>query len=54
LIAALIAYCVIYGWFCLFGNRIREMSVPIAIIALLVLLAVALETPLRCRAKQLF
>ena len=42
-IAALIAYCLIYGWFCLFGHRIRGMSVPIAIIALLVLLAVALE-----------
>ncbi len=43
IVAALLAYCVIYGWYCLLGHRIRDTRIPLAIVALLTLLALALD-----------
>ena len=40
---AVIAYSLIYGWYCLYGYRIRDPRVPIADATLLTLLAVALD-----------
>jgi len=43
LVAALVAYCVIYGWYCLKGFRVRDTRAHVATVALLTLLAVALD-----------
>ena len=43
LFAALVAYSVIYVWYCLLGHRIRDTRATVATIAMLTLLALALD-----------
>src|ERR1700716_3369822 len=43
LVAALVAYSVIYGWYCLQGHRVRDTRAQVATVALLTLLGVALD-----------
>lgn len=42
-VGAVVAYSLIYGWYCLYGYRIQDARVPIANAALLTLLALALD-----------
>jgi two-component system sensor histidine kinase DesK len=43
LVAALVSYSGIYGWYCLQGHRVRDTRAQAATVALLTLLAVALD-----------
>lgn len=43
LVAALLAYSAMYAWYCLLGYRIRDTRVTLATIAVLTLLALALD-----------
>lgn len=42
-IAAVVAYSLLYGWFCIYGYRFRDARVPISDATLLTLLAVVLD-----------
>mgnify|MGYP003623069603 CR=1 FL=1 len=43
LFAALVAYCLIYSWYCLQGHRVRDARGQVATVALLTMLAVVLD-----------
>src|SRR2546423_4199400 len=43
LAVALSVYAVIYGWYCLVGHRLRRRLIPVATVASLTILAVALD-----------
>jgi two-component system sensor histidine kinase DesK len=41
--AAVATYCLVFGWYCLFGHKLRDVRVPIAVASMLTVLALALD-----------